>query len=150
MCEKTCDILHPRIIDKTLTARIAAIKATKHVFRKSTTTTATSSKSTMIKHFFEIEKFSKPLLRDLVRRFNHDSTIACRVEALQSVPICKKMIQHIVDRTRDTKEKVRLTALDVLEKIDVHSLTIEQRCSVLQPGLTNIYDACTNSCIVIA
>ena len=60
------------------------------------------------------------------------------------------MIQHIVDRTRDTKEKVRLTALDVLEKIDVHSLTIEQRCSVLQPGLTNIYDACTNSCIVIA
>ena len=32
----------------------------------------------------DVEKFSKPLLRDLVRRLNHDSTIACRVEALQS------------------------------------------------------------------
>ena len=50
------------------------------------------------------------------------------------------MIQCIIDRARDMKEKVRLTALDVLAKIDIHLLTIEQRCSVLQSGLTNRCD----------
>ena len=139
--KQICPILLPRLTDKALNVRMAAIKASKYIFHSSQ-----QSKS-IIKEFVKIQDFSKKLLRDLVQRLNHDSTITCRIEALHSVPICKKMVRYIIDRIRDVKEKVRITALEILSKVDVRLLTVDQRCTILRSGLTARCDSTRDATI---
>lgn len=87
----------------------------------------------------EVRNCGYPNVADaLFVRLAYDTSFANRVAAVQSAPITKESLPHILARVRDTKDKVRMEALDVLRtKVDVHYLTEDQRVDLLRSGLTD-------------
>jgi len=114
--KRICQSLHPRLTDKIQNVRLKAVTAMKYV-----------------------SVLEDNILSTLLRSMTYDPSFSVRKAAIESVPISSETIPTIIERIRDTKEKVRVTAIGVLgKKVNVlDMLTEDQRCTILRLGLTN-------------
>lgn len=138
--EIICDIkaiLMERLLDKSQAVRLLAIQAVGRLF--GTTTQENSSDDSLGLSNVELHE---DIIQALLWNLSHDPSLANRSAAIQSLPITIETLPAIVSRTRDAKLKVRVDALEVLcNKVDVKTLTRNQRIEILQNGLSPRYPA---------
>eukprot|EP00980_Cylindrotheca_fusiformis_P018269 scaffold5943_cov134-Cylindrotheca_fusiformis.AAC.3 len=87
-------------------------------------------------HFGEIvfERLRHAILWNL----HHDPSSTNRVSALQALPASESIVDHIVIRVRDVKEKVRVQAVDTLGKLDPPlQMSPDTFAEVIRSGLSN-------------
>jgi hypothetical protein len=127
--------LVPRLTDKSQMVRQSAIQGGGVLLSVTNGDLGIGSSENDVKPEGGSTKFVKAL-DGLLWALWHDPSVANRVEALNAVPI-KDTVDHVISRIRDVKEKVRVTALDVLRlKVDPREMTEEQFCEIIQHGLT--------------
>jgi len=117
----------PRLGDKSQAVRNSAIQACaylKNILKKD--------------EDIDEESIQHDLIQALLRSVAHDSSFACRVAALNSLPLTPTTISYIIERIRDVKAKVRVEAISVIatSSLDLRDLTDEQRVDIVQFGLT--------------
>ena len=138
------DVLTQRLQDKSQAVRLLAIQATGQLFNSisiSTSTTANVNEQQDILGLSNVE-LHEEITEALLWNLNHDPSFANRSAAINSLPITVDTLPSIVSRTRDSKLKVRVEALDLLsQKVDVKRLTRQQRVEILQSGLSTRYPA---------
>lgn len=129
----------PRLSDKSQMVRNSAIRAVAGLLSVTKEDLGSPSNSDNdVKSESDSTKFTKAL-DGLLWTLWHDPSAANRVEALQAVPVStsKDLLDHVISRIRDVKERVRVTALDVLRlKVDPRHMKEEQFCEIIQHGLT--------------
>ncbi|GKZ01000.1 hypothetical protein MPSEU_001051500 [Mayamaea pseudoterrestris] len=118
LLDQASQALLPRFTDKSQTVRQAAIEAGNYFFANDTT--------------------DPDILQALVYSVQHDPSVASRVAALQSLPINLETVDVLLSRVRDVKEKVRVTALKVLEEKDAFPILEAEHCAALvEAGMTD-------------
>jgi hypothetical protein len=130
--------LVPRLTDKSQIVRHSAIRAVGELLSATTRDLAPCSSENQVKSDSDSSKVDKAL-GGLLWTLWHDPSAANRVEALQAVPISASsdVLDHVISRIRDVKEKVRVAALDILRlKVEPREMKEEQFCEVIQYGLT--------------
>ncbi len=109
------EALIPRLTDKSIAVRFAAISATQHVLKSS-------------------EDFA--LLEALLWNVWHEPSVPNRVAAVQALPAKDDIWDHVIARLRDVKEKVRVAALQGLHQTQsLEQLTSSQMAEILQSGM---------------
>lgn len=108
--------LIPRLTDKVISVRAAAIVASGFVLQRQEHT---------------------GLLEALLWNVWHETSVPNRVFALQALPASEQVWDHVISRLRDVKEKVRLTAVAVLrEKVStLQQLSSTQLAEIIQSGI---------------
>lgn len=77
-------------------------------------------------------------LQSLLWSLNHDPSPANRSAAIASVPCNSDSIDHLIERARDTKVKVRVDALNALRtKMNVCDMTADNFCRLIHTGVTD-------------
>jgi condensin complex subunit 3 len=89
------------------------------------------------------------VLSEYLRVLQHDSSKEVRRAVLDNIGVSKVTLPFILARTRDSSTDVRVAAYNVIrEKVDMRSLTISQRTSIMYEGLRDrkavVQQACTN------
>jgi hypothetical protein len=110
------EALIPRLTDKAISVRAAAIVASGFVLQRQEHT---------------------ELLEALLWNVWHEPSVPNRVLALQALPASEQVWDHVIARLRDVKEKVRLTAVAVLrEKVSsLEELSRTQLAEIVQSGI---------------
>ena len=130
------DILAQRLQDRSQAVRLQAIQAVGYVFVQNNICGNQDQDILGLSNPDLHEEITQGLLWNL----NHDPSFANRSAAINSLPVTIETLPSIVLRTRDSKLKVRVEALDLLcNKVDVKTLTREQRVAILQSGLSTRY-----------
>ena len=113
------DSIMPRLTDKSQSVRNSAIRASANFFSGG-------------------DDSSDDLLEMLLWNMWHDPSVANRLAAVEALPINKDMVDHIITRVRDVKEKVRVQALEVLRnKVDpLSDLAQEHFSEIVRCGLS--------------
>lgn len=136
--EKVEEALVPRLTDKSQMVRQSAIQAIGVLLSVTNADLGLGSAENDDKTKGEATKFFKAL-DALLWTLRHDPSAGNRVEALLAVPVstCKDTLDDVISRIRDVKEKVRVTALDVMRhKVDPREMKEEHFCEIIQLGLT--------------
>lgn len=110
------DALIPRLTDKAISVRAAAIVASGVILRR---------------------KEHTELLEALLWNVWHEASVPNRVAALQALPASQLVWDHVIARLRDVKEKVRLAAVAMLRE-NIHSLqelSSTQFAEIVQSGI---------------
>lgn len=124
------ELLSDRLLDKSQAVRMLAIQACRKIFHSPD------------EDFLGLTnpELHEDLTLELLWNLEHDPSFQNRAEAIQAVPITSDTLSAIVSRTRDSKLKVRVDALDLLsQKVDVKILSRKQRIDILQSGLSMRY-----------
>jgi hypothetical protein len=116
--DSASQMLLPRMTDKSQSVRLSAIKTSAHFFTKDAT--------------------DPDILQSLLWCMQHDTSVANRVAATESVPINLETIDYVIQRIRDIKSKVRVAALQSIRMNcnDLSLLDPTQCASLLQAGYT--------------
>lgn len=118
MLDDICQTLIPRFTDKSQSVRHAAIDA--------------------CRHFFDKDATDADLQQALVFAALHDPSISNRVAALNVLPVNSvETTQVMASRVRDVKEKVRVAALEVLQRQSLKSLDSDQCATLVESGLNH-------------
>lgn len=120
------DGLIPRLTDKSISVRGAAIVAAGQVLQN--TSTGTSEQD---------EDNHTALLEALLWNVWHEPSVPNRVAALLALPTTTNTVvwDHVIARLLDVKEKVRLAAVQVLQGAAVDQLSSSQMAEIVQSGL---------------
>jgi len=130
------DILTQRLQDKSQAVRLLAIQAVGQLFLQ----TKNNEKEVQDVLGLSNPELHEEITQTLLWNLNHDPSFVNRSAAINSLPVTIETLPSIVSRTRDSKLKVRVEALDLLcQKVDVKTLTREQRVEILQSGLSTRY-----------
>jgi len=109
--------LLPRFTDKSQSVRQAAIQASQYFF---------------------VGNVDDPDIRQaLLWSLQHDPSVSNREAALQSLPVNAQTLDYILARIRDTKQKVRVQALQVLQKLPIEDWNAEEMAAVIETGYTD-------------
>jgi len=127
------DVLCPRLEDKSVAVRSAALESCSRFFEK--------QQSQLNDEDEMISSFSNDydhIIEAMIFNLAHDTSFANRSLAVKSIPITKETVPLIVERIKDAKVKVRVDALNVLrKKVNVRDLSLEHRVEILRSGLTD-------------
>eukprot|EP01080_Neovahlkampfia_damariscottae_P012834 gene12834-7184_t len=91
------------------------------------------------------------ILNEFFRLLSHDSNKDVRKTVLMNIEITKLTLPKILERTRDVKDDVRITAFEtLLSKVAMKKLTISQRVKLLKEGLNDRNEKVKESCIKLS
>lgn len=77
-------------------------------------------------------------LQSLLWSLNHDPSPANRSAAIASVPCNSDSMDHLIERARDIKVKVRVDALNAIRtKMNVCDMTADHFCRLIHTGVTD-------------
>mmetsp|Transcript_11445 Transcript_11445/g.24460 ORF Transcript_11445/g.24460 Transcript_11445/m.24460 type:complete len:1108 (+) Transcript_11445:113-3436(+) len=121
--------IHPRLTDKSVKVRTAAISAASCMFAP-----------TRCEHYNASEDFvelTNTMASTVLWLLSNDSSASNRALAASGCAVTADSIPYIIQQIRDQDVKVREAALDALrEKSNVESLTEDQKVEILKSGLT--------------
>jgi len=88
-----------------------------------------------------------PVLLEYIRMMEHDSCKDVRKAAVQNIGVSMETLPYILRRSRDTAVEVRKMCFDVVtSKVDIRSLSIKQRVTLLKNGIDDREDVVQRAC----
>jgi hypothetical protein len=146
--------LVPRLTEKSKAVRNSAICATGNVFvgYDMPETTRNGDVEGVIPGTADQLEIVQDLLETLLWNLWHDPSPDNRIAAIEAVPLhlqgnddhselTSETVGHVLVRIRDVKEKVRVQAVQTLQrKVDpISGMTADQRCELIRSGLAGRY-----------
>ena len=127
ICDEITDVMLVRLTDKLPTVRCHAVLA--------------------LSRLQDPNDPECPVQQGFQKLLTDDSSPDVRRAVLAHIFVCADNIELVIGRTKDVKDTVRRTALEVLaQRVSIRSLTIAQRRQLLKHGLADRSDTVQQAC----
>ncbi|PRP79977.1 hypothetical protein PROFUN_05953 [Planoprotostelium fungivorum] len=89
-----------------------------------------------------------PVIQEYIRMLECDPSVDVRRAVLNSMGTTKRTVGHIIRRTKDTNEAVRIQAYTILKsKVNIKVLSISQRSELIDNGLKDRSEKVREVCV---